>query len=214
MPEVTFPRERVVHRSLRSILVPHWSPLEGVHVEGSVTTPIRTLVDCMRNLPYDEAVSIVDSALRAGDITKGELVALAASTKGRGRARIMAVAAGATAKAANVLESVLRAQADLVPGLNVMPQLSVLIGKRLRLHPDLVDVENKIIIEAEGFEWHGKSAQLTRDCRRYNTFSLLGWTVIRFSWAQVMHDPEYVQAVLCAAVEQARHQHANVAVAA
>ena len=215
LPEVTVPRNRRVDRALRELLIPHWSdlPPEDV-VKGSVTSLLRTLIDCMRNLPYDEAVSIVDSALRAGDLTKEDLVALAAGTKGRGRARIMAVAAGATAKAANVFESVLRAQADLVPGLKVVPQLSVLIGERLRLHPDLVDAENKIIVEAEGFEWHGKSAQLTRDCRRYNTFTLLGWTVIRFSWAQVMHDPEYVQAVLRAAVEQARHQHANVAVAA
>ncbi len=123
----------------------------------------------------------------------------------------------ATGKAANVFESVLRAQADLVPGLDVVAQLPIRISKHLLLHPDLVDVENKIIIEAEGFEWHGKSAQLTRDCRRYNTFTLLGWHVIRVSWAMVMFNASYVQQILRAAVElgrSRRHQHANVLAAA
>jgi very-short-patch-repair endonuclease len=217
LPEVTVPRNRRVERPLRALLIPHWSDLPADDVvKRSVTTVRRTLVDCMRNLPYDEALAIVDSALRAEDITKDELIELAASTKGRGRARIMAVAARATAKAANPFESVLRAQADLVPGLKVLAQLSVVVGTGLTLHPDLVDEENRIIIEAEGFEWHGKSVELTRDCRRYNSFTVGGWTVIRFSWVLVMHDPEYVQEVLRGVLEVARalHRRANVGVAA
>jgi very-short-patch-repair endonuclease len=217
LAEVTFRRNRRVDRALRDYLIPHWSDLPDEDiVKGSVTSLLRTLVDCMRNLPYDEALAIVDSALRAGDITEDELTELAASTRGRGRRRIMVVAARATAKAANPFESVLRAQADLVPGLSVVAQLSVDVGMGLKLHPDLADAANMIIIEAEGFEWHGKSAQLTRDCRRYNAFTLMGWQVIRFSWYQVMHDPAYVQEVLRAAVEVAgtRQRHANVGAAA
>ena len=217
LPEVTVPRNRRVDRALRDYLIPHWSDLPDADVvKGSVTSLRRTLVDCMRNLPYDEALAIVDSALRSEDISHEELTQLAASTKGRGRTRIMEVAARATRKAANAFESVLRAQADLVPGLRVMAQLSVLVGAGLTLHPDLVDVENKIIIEAEGFEWHGKSAQLTRDCRRYNSFTVGGWTVIRFSWVLVMHDPAYVQQVLrgIVAAARARQRHANVGAAA
>jgi very-short-patch-repair endonuclease len=218
LPEVTVPRNRRVDRLLRKILIPHWSDLPADDVvKDAVTSQTRTLVDCMRNLPLDEATSIVDSAVRAGDITNAELLELATSTRGRGRTRIIAVAERATAKSANVFESVLRAQADLVPGLHVVAQHSVKISNRLRLHPDLVDAENKIIIEAEGFEWHGKSAQLTRDCRRYNAFTLLGWQVIRVSWAMVMFNPTYVQSILRAAVALARsrrHQHANVSAAA
>jgi hypothetical protein len=217
LPEVTVPRTRRVVRSLRRILIPHWADLPAHDVvKGSVTTMRRTLVDCMRNLPYDEALPIVDSALRAGDISQEGLVELAASTRGRGRARIMAVAARASVKAANIFESVVRAQADLVPGLATVPQLPVVVAAGLTLHPDLVDAENKIIIEAEGFEWHGKSAQLTRDCRRYNSFTLFGWQVFRFSWALVMYEPAYVQSILRGAVTLARqrHQHANVVTAA
>ncbi len=215
LPEVTVPRTRKVARPLRDILIPHWADLPPADVvKGVVTSKWRTLVDCMRNLPWHEALAIVDSVLRAGDITKRQLLRLAASTKGRGRARIMAVAEAASGKPANVFESVLRGVASLVPGLHVAPQLGVKVTSALTLHPDLVDLENKVILEAEGFEWHGKSAQLTRDCRRYNTFVLDGWTVIRFSWALVMFGAAYVQQVLIEAVKMARalrHQHANVA---
>jgi very-short-patch-repair endonuclease len=78
------------------------------------------------------------------------------------------------------------------------------------LHPDLADERLGIAIEAEGFEWHGESAALTRDCRRYNALTRLGWQVIRFSWYLVMHEPAYVHETLLAAVASA-HQHANVA---
>ncbi len=214
LPEVTVPRNRRVDRALRRQLIPHWSDLPPADiVKGCVTSLLRTLVDCMRNLPWDEALAIVDSALRAGDITKDELLELAASTRGRGRTRIMAVAEAATAKSASVLESLVRGFAKLVPGLDVEAQISVEVDETLTLHPDLADRERDLIVEAEGFEWHGKSAQLTRDCRRYNAFVLLGWYVIRLSWMLVMYDPAYVQDLLVRAVAllRASQQHANVA---
>jgi hypothetical protein len=214
LPEVTVPRNRRVDPALRRLLIPHWAdlPSEDV-VKGCVTSPLRTLVDCMRNLPWDEALAIVDSALRVEDITKEELLALAVSTRGRGRTRIIAVADSATAKSASVLESLVRAFAELVPGLDVESQVSVQVDDTLTLHPDLADPGQDLIVEAEGFEWHGKAAQLTLDCRRYNAFVLLGCSVIRLSWVLVMFDPAYVQSLLVKAVALLRRpdQHANVA---
>jgi hypothetical protein len=69
------------------------------------------------------------------------------------------------------------------------------------------------MLEAEGFEWHNKSSALTRDCRRYNAFTVLRWTVIRFSWYLVMFEPVYVHQVLLSAVAGtlAIPRHANVA---
>ena len=211
LPEVTFPRTRRVDRSLRKILVPHWCQLGPDDVEGAVTSQVRTLVDCMRNLPWDEAVAIVNSAIRADDFTQAEIQWIAERTRGRGRRRICEVAAAVTGQCANPFESVLYAQALLIPGLNVQPQLEVIVtGTTRKLHPDVGDSVLKIAIEAESFEWHGKPAQLTRDCRRYNMFLLLGWYVIRFSWWQVMHDPAYVHRVLVEAAAVLT-QHANVA---
>ena len=214
-PEVTVPRERRLSPAARQLVLPHWSHLREEDVDGIVTSPDRTLVDCMRNLPLDESIPIVDSALRSDDITHDELSRLAESTRGRGRTRICDVAAAATGRAANPFESVLLAQTLLVPGLSAVPQLEVKVPSTgLTLHPDLGDPVLRIAIEAESFEWHGESAALTRDCRRYNALVAMGWQVIRFSWYLVMHDPAYVHRTLLAAVAHCLElaaQHANVA---
>lgn len=217
LPEVTVPRNRKVHPSLRAVLIPHWSDLPPTDVEAGVTTMRRTLVDCMRNLPFDEALSIVNSAIRADDVTAEELMSIALSTRGRGRRRIIAVAGAATSRTTNPFEAVAMAQALLVPGLAVQAQHPVRVSPERVLHPDLADPELMIAIEAESFEWHGRKAALTRDCRRYNALSNAGWLVIRFSWYQVMFQPAYVQQVLREAVALARlrvragPEHANVA---
>jgi very-short-patch-repair endonuclease len=210
LPDVTFPRNRHLDSSARAFVVPHWSDIAPEDIENGATGMRRTLIDCMRMLPLDESVPIVNSALRAGDVTLAELAAIARSMKGRGRARAMAVAAMATAKPANPYESTLYAMAATVPGLRVRPQHPIRISPDVELHPDLADPDLGLVIEAESFAWHGESAALTRDCVRYNAFTILGWTVIRFSWYQVMFEPAYVLRVLEEAVALVR-RHANVA---
>lgn len=208
-PDVTFPRTHHLHPAARTELVPHWLSLEPGDVSAGMTTKRRTLIDCMRNLPLDESLPIVDSAVRCGDVTAGDLREIAHSMRGRGRARAMGVAAIASPKPANAYESTLRGIAEQVAGLSVVPQHPVHAGGR-ELHPDLYDARLGLVIEAESFAWHGKTAALTRDCRRYNAFTLEGLIVVRFSWYQVMFEPEYVVNVLVAAVALAR-RHANVA---
>lgn len=209
LPDVTFPRDRHLPRSARRRLVPHWSAIRSEDIVNGVTGVRRTLIDCMRMLPLDESVPIVDSALRAGDVTPEELQQIADGMQGRGRARARGVAAMATTKAANAFESTLRALASTVPGLTCVPQMAIRVGPGRVLHPDLADPELHLVIEAESFEWHGQARQLTGDCARYNELTLLGWTVIRFSWWQVIFRPKYVLQTLIEAVAHAR-QHANV----
>jgi very-short-patch-repair endonuclease len=209
-PDVTFPRNRRVHRSARTVIVPHWSDLAPEDVVDGVTGVRRTLVDCMRMLPLEESVPIVNSALRAGDVTLAELREIARAMKGRGRTRAMAVAVMATARPSNPYESTLYAIASTIPGLNVRPQHPIRVSPTLVLHPDLADEDLRLVIEAESFEWHGKPAALTRDCFRYNAFTVAGWLVVRFSWQQVMFEPAYVVAVLEGMVNLVR-RHANVA---
>src|ERR1700709_861747 len=127
LPEVTFARTRRVDRSLRKVLVPHWCELSPDDVEGSVTNQVRTLVDCMRNLPWDEAVAIVNTAIRADAFNQAEIQLIAHRTRGRGRRRIIEGAPAVTGQCANPCEAVLYAQALLIPGLNVQPQLKVAV---------------------------------------------------------------------------------------
>lgn len=202
-PEVSIPRTKRLRTVDTASLIPHWIDLEPHEVEGMWTTKERTLRDCMRNLPFDESLAIVNSAIRADDFTPEDVRRIAANAAGRGRVRMLEVAAAADGKPANPFESALIAQAHLVPGLQVHAQWPVSVpGSKVVLHPDAADPVRKIAIEAEGFEWHGDKAQLTRDCRRYNTLGVLGWLVIRFSWQLVRFEAAYVQETLLAAVAE------------
>lgn len=89
----------------------------------------------------------------------------------------------------------LRAIALRVEGLHVKPQRPI-ETPRLYARPDLVDEDLRIVLEADSFVWHGGRAALARDARRYNLLVIEGWSVLRFTWEDVMHDQKYVRAVL------------------
>ena len=93
-----------------------------------------------------------------------------------------------------------------LPGLTVEPQVSIRAGHGFLGRPDLVDERLGIILEADSFEWHGDRAALARDARRYNRFVAHGWLVLRFAWEDVMFRPDFVAAVVAAAVDQRAQQ--------
>lgn len=199
-PCVTVPRNRKLRAGRRADVELHWSPLaETDVVDGWVTAPGRTFTDCCRDLPFDEALAIADSALRNGTLAEPTLLRLAQAMNGPGRSRCLRVARAATGRAANPFESVLRAIALEVPGLRVRPQVLVL-EEPFTVRPDLTDEDLRIAVEADSFEWHGGRAALKRDCRRYNLLAVHGWLVLRFSWEDVMLVPEQVRSTLQAAV--------------
>lgn len=190
---VTVPRRRRL--ATPPTVVPHRSDLGPGDVTDDICTSARrTLLDCLRTLPVDEGLAIGDSALRHG-VRREVLTDIAATVRGQGRPAVLHVARHADGNAANPFESCLRALALQVEGLDVSPQLRV-VGSRATVRPDLVDTRLRIILEADSFEWHGDRSALRRDARRYNLLVVDGWTVLRFSWEDVMHDPAYVLEVL------------------
>jgi len=157
-----------------------------------------TLAHCLRRLPFDEALAIADSALRAG-VPRSILNRVADEAKGPGSPQMRRVADCASADAANPFESALRAIALDVPGLSVEPQVTIREPDMVA-RPDLVDRRLRIVLEADSYEWHGGRAQLSADARRYDLLVVNGWLVLRFSYEHVMTQPEFVRRVLAAAV--------------
>jgi very-short-patch-repair endonuclease len=193
-PVVTVPRNRKVERWRRSGVDVKWRDL-GDDVWLDRTRAGRTVMDCAKDYPFDEALTVADSALRHGNVTRGELLRLAELVPSTGRAQCLRVATEASAKAANPFESVLRAIALDVDGLDLRPQ-EVISEDGITVRPDLVDRERRVVAEADSFEYHGHRRALHRDCMRYNALTLRGWLVLRFSWEHVMHDPLYVRECL------------------
>lgn len=197
-PELTVRRNRVVATARRMAVTLHRADLAAEDRDGPVTSVRRTLHDCLRALPFDEALTVADSALREG-LPRKVLTDVAARVRGPGAPQARRVAAEATALAANPFESVLRAIALDVPGLALRPQVVIGDGEE-QGRADLVDEELGLVVEAESHSFHSNRAALRRDCRRYTLFTLLGWRVLRFAWEDVMYLPLYVRQCLAAAV--------------
>ena len=200
-PVVTVPAKRRVSAERRCGVELHWRDLDPDDVQDGVLRPGATVIDCAKTRPFDEALSVADSALRHGALTSRSVSALACLVATTGRAQCLRVAREATDLAANPFESVLRAIALEVPGIALRPQV-VIEQDGWRGRPDLVDLERRLVVEADSFEFHGRRVALVRDCERYNALVLRGWTVLRFSWEHVMVEPDYVRASLERAARQ------------
>jgi predicted transcriptional regulator of viral defense system len=155
-PEITVPANRKVTVAQRSGVVIHRGDLHQSEVDEGVTTRARTLVDCLRNLPFEEALAVADSALRHG-FSARLLSGIATTARGPGSAQMRRVAVLASSDKANPFESGLHAIAAEVPGLDVRPQVAICDPHFLG-RPDFVDERLGIVLEADSFEWHGGRA--------------------------------------------------------
>ncbi len=203
-PEVTVPPGRKIALGTRGRAAVLTSRLEGADVAAGTTTPLRTVIDCARHLPFDEALAIADSALRSRSVRPADLAMAAREVRGPGRPGVVRVLTSASGRAANPFESVLRAIALDVPGLDLRPQVGIAVASGTRVVPDLVDVALGIVAEADSHEFHTGRMQLTSDCWRYDELVLDGWDVYRFTYEQVMFQAAWVRSVLARAERRAR----------
>lgn len=172
-------------------VVLHRRHLEPGEVEEHVTTVLRTVLDCCLSLPFREALAVADSAARR-DPGLVEDLAVAAARLGPGRRRRTAVARAVDPRAANPFESVLRAE-PLTAGITCfVRQLPIVTSVGSRYVVDLAEPRRRVVLETDGFRWHGDPRRLTEDCRRYDDLVADGWLVLRFAFDHVVFDPGWV----------------------
>lgn len=192
LPEVAINPRRHLAPERRAGVRVTWMNVAVDDMVAGVTTPLKTVLDCARHLPFDEALSIADSALRAGLVTRAEMDAT--TVRGAGAAAVRRVLAHADARAANPFESVLRALC-IEEGVDVVAQQAVELPTGT-VHPDLVCRVRRLVLEADSWSFHATRKAHKRDCVRYNLLMIHGWRVLRFTWEQVMHEQTYVRWVL------------------
>lgn len=203
-PEITFPRGRKLREKVRDLdLTRHWRTLAADEVvDGWVTSPVRTVVDCALDLPFDEALSVADSATRNG-LDRQALLGAVAALSPQHRRKASGVLKHFSAEAENPFESVLRAICLGIPGLSLEVQ-HVIKDKGFYARVDIAEVALRIVIEAESLAHHADRDDLRRDCRRYTGLAGRGWVVLRFTWDEVMGDPDYVREAVRRTVEVRR----------
>lgn len=200
LPEICVPPGRNLSPELRRQARIRWRPLSKTEQSNALTSPLTTVVSCLRDLGGAEGLAVADSAVRAGRVTVEEVVA--ALRKDRGprvrAARLLAERIDPGAESA--LESVLRFVAHDVEGLALSSQVRISDG-RGSARVDLADPALGIVAEADSFTWHGSRRALAKDAQRYNWLVGAGWRVLRFSYEAVFFDPEEVQEHLRRVVE-------------
>jgi hypothetical protein len=193
LPQVVVPRHRGLPHDVAGDV--RRCALSTADVVGSVTSPVLTVLHCARDLPFDEALAVADSALRHRDIEGDQLVAAAVPWP----ARVRRVASYADGRAANPFESVLRALA-IRADAQVIPQYEVR-ARGLVTHPDLVDPLRGLVVEADSWGFHSSRSDHERDCVRYNALTSTGWQVLRFTYEHAMVSQPYVVATIAATIE-------------
>ena len=78
-------------------------------------------------------------------------------------------------------------------------------GRRYRI--DVALVEDRIAVECDGWQYHGKfKSAHESDRERQNHMAVAGWLVLRFTAGQIFKDLEGVSATIEKAVQQRRGQ--------
>jgi very-short-patch-repair endonuclease len=66
-------------------------------------------------------------------------------------------------------------------------------------------VGERLVVQIDGFEHHSSSAQRTKDVRFDAELVLAGFTVLRFTYAQVVHDWDHVERTVARAIAAGAH---------
>ena len=163
-----------------------------------LTTALRTVLDLCRSLPLHEAVAVSDSALRRGLVTVEELTAaLRDLPPGVGRARVAKALRLIDPQSGSVLESLCRV---LLHSAGLAPEATQHVVRTAAGHwigrVDFAWPSARLIVETDGFAFHADRATYRKDRRRGNALVLAGWRVLRFSWEDVVHQPDEVLAAV------------------
>jgi hypothetical protein len=183
LPAGTRRAQRKGVRSYSGLLEPERTIWRG----WPVTSLPKTLADLSFTLRLDDLVSLLDGVLNAGgELDLDQFV-------GPSRSRMASALALADGRAESPLETIIRlllVRAGLAPEV-----LQLRLFDRDGLcyaRLDLAWPSRMLAVEADGREYHDRPDALYRDRRRQNALELDGWTVLRFTWEDVLRRPQWV----------------------
>ncbi|MFD1506498.1 DUF559 domain-containing protein [Georgenia yuyongxinii] len=190
------------HRPGRG-LMPHYFPAADVRrvLSFRVTGRRATAIDCLALMPLAEAERLMAWVRTREILTVAELRRAVDEWPGRpGVAQLRRLLAdtsdGALSAAERRLHQILR-DAGIRGWQADQP---IIVAGRIVARADVLFAEAKLIVEVDGREAH---ADFEAERVRLNTLSLAGYTVLRFTWHQIVDRPWFVRAQIEAALRNA-----------
>jgi very-short-patch-repair endonuclease len=166
-----------------------------------LTSRQRTVLDCLLALRPDEGRMLLDRALQRGWVQLPGIAAAVNDARGRwgaGTARLVLAGAdpGTASEAERLAQGLLRAGG--VTGW--VSGYRLLVGGQVVAVLDLAFPDVLLAIEIDGWAWHSDPERFQRDRRRQNVLVAAGWTVLRFTWADLVERPGHVLATVRSAL--------------
>jgi very-short-patch-repair endonuclease len=186
-----------VHRS-HDLRLWHVTRRHGI----PITKPLRTVVDLGQSarwaVPDALELGLANRlfTLRAADAALAEF-----SRKGRTGIGIFRRAVEERVLGDGIPDGLLEPRmARLIRNAGLpMPVFQHVVAPGIRV--DFAYVAERIVIEVDGFATRRTSTAFAHDLERQNRIIQLGWTVLRFTWWQVVKQPEMVAATLLVTLE-------------
>lgn len=212
--EITVPGPR--HPRLHGVLVHRSADLMARHTTVRrripVTNPLRTMVDLAAVLEAEQVEDALDAGLAWPSLFSVRAVAtILNELAGRGRrgAGVLRKVleerelgnAASDSQLENRMAKLLR-RAGLPRAVFhhvVRTPTGVFLAEVDFAYPDV-----KLAIEVDGFGVHGTPRAMAKDFVRQNGLVPYGWRVLRFTWRQVVREPEMVAAAVAAALDGLR----------
>ncbi|WP_164745241.1 DUF559 domain-containing protein [Georgenia faecalis] len=198
---VILPSRRASRAGLRVHLVPPPSGRDLTRFDGfRTTTRSGTMVDCLSLLPRREAESLLAWVRSRELITVRALQQACTERHGRwGITQLRELTAMAARGALSTGE--LRLHEVLSAGglTGWEPDQPIVVGGRIIARADVLFRDARVIVELDGRAFH---ADFQGDRRRMNALVLAGYTVLRFTWADLTDRPTTVVAQVRAALRR------------
>jgi very-short-patch-repair endonuclease len=205
--DVTVPRVRApthagirVHRAI-DLPPAHITTIDGI----PATSALCTLLDLAglaakstRQVPAETLEAALAEALHRHLVRPSELRTAVAERSSRPGAPLLRRLVGPSSGPALTKSEAERRLLRLIRAAQLdQPEANVLLG---RYEVDLVWREQRLIVEIDGFEFHGSRRSFEADRARDAALQAAGWRVMRVTWRQITQTAAAVVARLAAAL--------------
>lgn len=174
----------------------HWAVAPAPVGHTTVEEPVvNVLFQVARCLPPADGLAVWESAIRVGAADPRMLARVAWRND---------AAARFASLASTLSDSGLETRF-----LSGMRSIGVEVRQQVLIDGRPVDglIGRYLVVQLDGFAHHSSAADRRRDIAADAQLALLGYTVLRFDYAQVFFDWEYVQTTIQLAIAQRLHQH-------
>jgi predicted transcriptional regulator of viral defense system len=201
--DVTVPSAGARRRpGLRIHRDPRLAADEVAHRHGVPVTRVeRTLLDLATTLPPRGLQRALDEAAVSGRLDLTLLDAVIARHGGHHRAAKLRAALDAHRPGTTLTRSALEERFLALCHRHDLPRPTVNAGVA-GLEVDFLFAPARLVVETDGWRFHGTRTAFERDRRRDATLTLRGYRVLRFTHRQLEHEPAAVAATVAAALQR------------